>query len=134
MLDFWDGVLIHPIAVVRNPVDVAESLVRRGEPVTRRQCIDLWKIYNRKLLGFAQNHNCPIAFFDQPSFADQVISCTHRVGYSDSAATHFFEDHIVRSRTENWRDLVGDSEAVVLYDDLAVDLAVASQSALPLQE
>ena len=33
MLDFWDGVLINPMAVVRNPVDVAESrLVRRGEP------------------------------------------------------------------------------------------------------
>ncbi len=118
MLDFWDGVSIHPMAVVRNPVDVAESLVRRGEPVTRRQCIDLWKVYNRALLNFAQNHDCPISFFDHPNFADQVITCTHRLGYSDGATTHFFEDHIVRSRTENWRNLVGDSQAVALYDDL----------------
>ena len=131
MLDFWNGVSIHPMAVVRNPVDVAESLVRRGEPVTRRQCIDLWKVYNQALLDFARDHNCPIAFFDLPNFADQVIGCTHRLGYSDSSTTHFFEDRIVRSRTENWRDLVEDSEAVALYDDLA-RFAVASQSALPL--
>ncbi len=128
MLDFWDGVAIHPMAVVRNPVDVAESLVRRGEPVTRRQCIDLWKVYNQALLGLVQNRNCPIAFFDHPNFADQVIHCAHRLGYDDSAATHFFEDRLVRSRTENWRDIVGDRQAIALYDDLA-RFAVASQSA-----
>lgn len=133
MLDFWDGVIIHPMAVVRNPVDVAESLVRRGEPVTRRQCIELWKVYNRQLLGLAQNHNCPIAFFDHPNFVDQVIQSTRRLGYSGSATTHFFEDRIVRSRTENWRDLVGDSQAVALYDNLA-RFAVAPQAALLLQK
>lgn len=129
MLDFWDGVLIHPMAVVRNPVDVAESLVRRGEPVTRRQCIELWKVYNRQLLNLAQKHDCPIAFFDHPDFADQVIRCTHRLGCSSGAATNFFEDRIVRSRTENWQDVVRDSEAVALYEDLA-RFAVASQSTL----
>lgn len=128
MLDFWDSVVIHPMAVVRNPVDVAESLVRRGEPVTRRQCIDLWKVYNQALLGLVQSHDCPIAFFDNPNFADQVIHCTHRLGYDNSAATHFFEDRLVRSRTENWRDIVGDRQAIALYDDLA-RFAVASQSA-----
>jgi hypothetical protein len=133
MLDFWDGVLIHPIAVVRNPVDVAESLVRRGEPVTRRQCIDLWKVYNQALLSLAQSHSCPIAFFDHPNFADQVMRCICRLGYSDSGTTSFFEDRIVRSRTENWRDIVGDTQAVALYDDLA-RFAVAPQSALPLAE
>lgn len=133
MLDFWDGVLINPMAVVRNPVDVAESLVRRGEPVTQRQCVELWKIYNRALLSFAENHDCPIAFFDHPSFTDQVIRCAHHLGYSDDAVTHFFEDQLVRSRTEHWRDLVGDGEAVALYDNL-VRFAVTSQSVLPLQE
>ena len=126
MLDLWDGLLINPIAVVRNPIDVAESLLRRGEPLTQRQCITLWKTYNQALLGFAQSHDCPIAFFDHPDFADQVIRCIHHHGYSDSAATHFFEDQIVRSRTENWRNLVGDSEAVALYDDLT-RFAVPSQ-------
>jgi hypothetical protein len=132
MLELWDGVLINPMAVVRNPIDVAESLVRRGEPVTRRQAIALWKIYNRALLDFAQNHDCPIAFFDHPDFADQVIRCAHNLGYSDGASTRFFEDRLVRSRTENWRHLVGDSQAVALYDSLA-RFAVGSQSAQPLQ-
>jgi hypothetical protein len=133
MLDFWDGVLIHPMAVVRNPVDVAESLVRRGEPVTRRQCIGLWKVYNRKLLGLAQTHDFPIAFFDHPNFVDQVIRSTHRLGYSDSPTTYFFDDRIVRSRTENWRDLVGDSQAIALYEDLA-KFAVTSQSSISRQD
>jgi hypothetical protein len=149
MLELWDGVLINPMAVVRNPIDVAESLLRRGEPSTQRQCIALWKIYNRALLDFAQNHDCPIAFFDHPNFADQVMRCTRYHGYSDSAATHFFEDRLVRSRAKNWRHLVGDSEAIALYDDLArfavtgprlsvqpdrtqgATPVVASQSALP---
>jgi hypothetical protein len=133
MLDFWDGVLIRPMGVVRNPVDVAESLLRRGEPVTRRQCIELWKIYNHALLGLAQKRNCPIAFFDHPDFADQIIWSTHRLGYSDSGATRFFQDRVVRSRTENWRDLVGDREAVALYDELA-RFAVAPPATLPAQK
>ena len=135
MLDFWDDVSIHPMAVVRNPVDVAESLVRRGEPVTRRECIALWKIYNRALLDFVQSRDCPIACFDHPNFADQVIGCIRRLGYRDSVATHFFENHIVRSRTENWRDHVGDSQAIRLYDNL-VRFAVASpfSPALPSQD
>ncbi len=133
MPEFWDGVLIRPMAVVRNPVDVAESLVRRGEPVTRRQCVDLWKVYNQVVLRLAQTHNYPIAFFDHRDFADQVMQCAHRLGYTDSSGTtRFFEERIVRSRTENWQDRVGDSEAVALYRDLA-KFAVAPQSALPWQ-
>jgi hypothetical protein len=118
MLDLWEGVSIKPMAVLRNPIDVAESLVRRGEPVTQRQAIALWKTYNRALLGYVQTHDCPIAFFDRPDFAEQVMRCANRLGYRDSAATHFFDDRIVRSRVENWRDLVEDDEAVKLYDDL----------------
>ncbi len=132
MLDFWDGVSLNPMAVVRNPVDVAESLVRRGEPVTRRQCINLWKVYNRALLDFVQNHDCPIVFFDRPNFVEQVMCCVERLGYSDKTPTHFFEEGVVRSRTEDWRNLVDDDEAVALYDDLA-GFAVVPQPALPLQ-
>lgn len=123
MLELWDGVLINPMAVVRNPIDVADSLRRRGEPLTQQQGIALWKVYNRALLDFVQNHDCPIAFFDHPNFADQITRCTQHLGYSDSdsdsAAAHFFEDRLVRARTKDWRHLVGDSEAIALYDDLA---------------
>ncbi|MGC2372267.1 MAG: hypothetical protein WA484_00180 [Solirubrobacteraceae bacterium] len=128
MLDLWDGLSIKPMAVVRNPMDVAESLVRRGEPLTQRQGVALWKTYNRALLDFAQNDECPIAFFDRPNFADQVVHCIHRLGYKDTGATHFFKDRLVRSRTADWRDVVEDSEAVALYDQLA-EFAVASYPA-----
>jgi len=130
MLDLWDGVSINPMATVRNPIDVAESLVRRGEPMTNRQAIALWKTYNRALLGFAQSHDCPIALFDSPDFADQVIRCTRHHGYSDDVAANFFEDRLVRSRTDDWRDLVEDDEAVALYDDLT-RFAVVSQPDRP---
>jgi hypothetical protein len=133
MPDFWDGVLIRPMGVVRNPVDVAQSLLRRGEPVTQRQCIDLWKVYNHALLDVAQKHNCPIAFFDHPDFADQIIRCAHGLGYGHRGATRFFQDRVVRSRTETWRELVGDSEAVALYDELT-KFAVAPPSLLPAQQ
>jgi hypothetical protein len=128
ILGLWEGISINAMGVVRNPIDVAESLIRRGEPVTQRQCIALWKTYNRALLNYAQTHDCPIALFDRPNFADQVMGCADRLGYSDSAATHFFDDQLVRSRSENWRDLVGDEEAVVLYDDLARFAVGSSES------
>lgn len=118
MLELWDGLLINPMGVVRNPIDVAESLVRRGEPITRQQGVALWKTYNRALLHYARTHDCPIAFFDDPHFVDQVISCARHLGYSVHTDAQFFDDQLVRSRTENWRDLVGDNEAVALYDDL----------------
>jgi hypothetical protein len=119
ILELWDGVLVSPMAVVRNPIDVAESLVRRGEPVTRRQAVALWKTYNRALLDYAQNHDCPIALFDRSNFVDQVVGCARHLGYDDGAVTHFFDGQLVRSRTQNWRELVGDHGAVALYDELA---------------
>jgi hypothetical protein len=131
MLDLWDGVLMNPMAVVRNPVDVAESLVRRGEPLTHAQAIALWKAYNRVLLDFACIHDCPIAFFDRPNFADQVLHCAHHHSYDDGAATRFFDGRLVRSRTENWRELVEDREAIELYDALA-EFEITSQAARPL--
>jgi len=133
MPELWSGVSIKPIAVVRNPVDVAESLVRRGEPLTRAQAIDLWMVYNRALLTRLQHHPLPVALFDSPSFAAQVVRCTHHDGHTDAAETLFFEDSLVRSRTEDWRGLVGDDETVALYDALA-EFAVASRASQPLQD
>jgi hypothetical protein len=133
MQGLWDGIQINAMGIVRNPIDVAESLVRRGEPMTQRQGIALWKMYNRALLDFAQNHDSPIAFFDHPNFAKQVRHCASHYGSSDTASDRFFEDRLIRSRTQNWRDLVGDREAISIYDDL-VGFAVAPQAAIPLEE
>jgi len=130
MLELWNGISINPMGVVRNPVDVAESLVRRGEPLTHQQGVALWKTYNRALLNFAQTHDCPIAFFDHPRFEDQVVLCTRRLGYNSNADTHFFDDRLVRSRSEDWREVVKDREAVALYDNLT-RFDVAFQSASP---
>lgn len=120
MLDFWEDILTSPMAILRNPVDVAESLIRRRERVTRQQCVGLWKIYNRALLRFVESSNCPIAVFDDPDFAGQVIRCVQQLGYEvDGTTTGFFNEQAVRSRTEDWRDQVCDDEAVTLYDRLA---------------
>lgn len=127
MLDLWSGVSINAMAVVRNPVDVAESLIRRGEPLTQRQAIDLWKAYNRALLNYVEHHNCPIAFFDMPSFATQVACC---VQSHDLTKLRFFDDQFVRSRTHAWRQLVDDDEAIALYDRL-VRFAIPLPSSQP---
>jgi hypothetical protein len=119
MPELWSGLSIKPMAVVRNPIDVADSLVRRGEPMTLKQGVALWKIYNRALLRYARAHDCPIVLFDQPSFAEQVVRCAQHHGHSHRAAARFFDDRLVRSRTENWREIVGDDEAVTQYDELA---------------
>jgi hypothetical protein len=119
MLDFWEDILTSPMAILRNPVDVAESLIRRRERVTREQCIGLWKIYNQALLRFVESSNCPIAVFDDPDFAGQVIRCVRQLGHEVGGTTGFFSEQAVRSRTEDWRDEVCDEDAVTLYDRLA---------------
>lgn len=124
MPDLWSGLSINAIAVVRNPVDVAASLLRRGEPLTQPQAINLWKAYNRALLHYVEHHNCPIALFDMPGFADQIASCIQR---HDPVDLRFFEDQFVRSRTQAWRELIDDNEVVTLYDRLARS-ATASRS------
>lgn len=119
MLDFWEGVLTSPMAILRNPIDVAESLMRRREPLTRQQCVGLWKVYNRALLRFVESSNCPIAVFDEPDFAGQVLHCVQQLGHEVDSRTGFFNEQAVRSRTQDWRDQTCDDEAVALYDRLA---------------
>ena len=124
MLDFWESLSIKPMAVVRNPIDVADSLVRRGEPITQAQAVKLWQVYNRHLLEFVKRRDCPVACFDFPHFGDQVIHCLNHLGYSHNAQTCFFDDRLVRSRTDHWRTLV-DYDTVTLYEDLTA-LAINS--------
>lgn len=125
MLDLWAGVSLRPMGVVRNPIDVAESLMRRGDDLDQRQCIALWKTYNRALLSIAEEGNCPIAVFDRPLFSEQVTQCMRVHGYdlpidSDPRTTErFFDDSVVRSRNADWRELVRDDDAAALYDKLA---------------
>jgi hypothetical protein len=118
MPELWGGVTPHLIGVVRNPVDVAHSLLRRGEPSTLSECVALWKVYNRALLHLVQTHDCPIAVFDYPHFADQILSCVRHHGYDKHAFTPFFDDALIRSRSRNWRQSLDDIEAVALYDSL----------------
>lgn len=128
MPELWSGVTMRLIGVVRNPVDVAHSLLRRGEPSTLRRCIALWKLYNQALLHLAQTHDCPIAVFDYPQFAEQITACVRHHGYNTHASTHFFQDELIRSRSRNWRQRIDDSEAVALYDDLTRFAITATES------
>ncbi len=119
MLDLWADVNLKMLGVVRNPIDVAESLMRRGEGLTQRQCVDLWKTYNGALLEVAEGGNCPVVLFDEPRFAELVTSCMRAHGYDLTAEGSFYEEDVVRSRTSDWRELVRDVEAIELYDKLA---------------
>jgi hypothetical protein len=118
MPDLWSDVSTIAIGVVRNPVDVVASLLRRGEPISHRQGLHLWKTYNRALLCYAQRHDCPIAFFDSPDFAGQMSRCIAHHGCAHASVTHFFDDSLVRSRTADWRAALADDDAVALYEEL----------------
>jgi hypothetical protein len=131
MPELWTGLSIKPMAVVRNPIDVTESLIRRGEPLTREQGIALWSDYNRALLSYACRHDCPITFFDDHGFSAQVVDCARHHGFSDDLTVRSFDDRLVRSRTTDWRALLGDDEeAATIYDSLQA-LAVGTNSSAP---
>lgn len=119
MLDLWADVNLKPIGVVRNPIDVAESLMRRDDELTQRQCLDLWKVYNRALLAVAEAGNCPIVLFDEPRFAEHVGRAMRFHGYDLRAEGSFYDEDVVRSRTSDWREHIQDDQAITLYDKLA---------------
>lgn len=63
---FWDHLFPNStlIGTIRNPIDVAESLSRRNDQFSLDDGLQLWLIYNIKLLDLLKTKPFPLISFD----------------------------------------------------------------------
>jgi hypothetical protein len=85
---------------VRNPVAVARSLeARESFHIPYDRGIELWWIYNERLLSILEAHSLPLVSFDLP--AEQYQQSVHRalaaVGLPSPEATAFHDRLVERA-------------------------------------
>jgi hypothetical protein len=99
------------------------SLRARGGPaagLTDADHLELWKTYNRRLLGELRRRPFPVIDFERPeSLAAQVAAAIRQHGIEPRGETAFFEPEAVRHDGGGWRQEVGDRETLELWDELA---------------
>lgn len=104
LIEGWEALLPKPgfVGVFRHPAAVARSLGARSD-MPRHQGLDLWHVYNTRLLGLHQRSPFPLLNFDDPSDlllakVDQVAASIglHIRGknsfYSDELRHHHVDD------------------------------------------
>jgi hypothetical protein len=131
-LDFWGRVLpnAHFVFVVRHPVEVTVSLLRRGDPLgvsdprPRSRAVvalGLWRLYNERIVRFlrAQRHRCSVV-----RVPDDVVDPTPARSHLPAALRQVdwsavFEPALLRHFCPRWlRDMVADLAIVGLHREL----------------
>lgn len=121
--ELWRGVRVERIGVIRNPIDVADSLDERrrarGGEFPRRRGVKLWCEYNRRLLTLLELESFPVVDFDRRhDLAEQVTAALAGHGVGGDGRYEFFEDRLVRGGSpDEWRQLVG-PDAIELWTRL----------------
>jgi hypothetical protein len=77
-LDFWREAIpeLRFVATYRHPADVASSLASR-EGIEVERALDLWHVYNERILFLHRQRSFPIVFFDLP--AERYRAAVRRV-------------------------------------------------------
>lgn len=126
LLDFWRDVGPTPLGVIRNPVAVRDSLLRRaeqwGKPILPTERWEtLWRHYNGSLLAELEARPFPVIDFDRPAdLDDQVRAALAQLGIESSSESGFFDSELLSEpEGEDWRSRALDPRSVELWDRLA---------------
>jgi hypothetical protein len=130
---FWRDLDPKPIGVLRNPVAVTSSLMRRAKDRPRRhpqlqpeEWEQLWCHYNRALLAEHERAPFPMIDFDRHSELDaQVRAALRHHGIEPKGSGSFFEPELVAGSADEWRPKVIFPETLELWERIA-GLAVAA--------
>jgi hypothetical protein len=126
--ELWTDLNLKPIGVIRNPVAVRESLVRRARERPRRhpqlsgrEWESLWVTYNRALLDAHERAPFPIIDFDRPDdLGGQVEAALRFWSLEPGGDSAFFDPALAGDKgTDDWRSAVETAEALKLWDELA---------------
>lgn len=121
-LPFWEEALprIKFIGTYRHPMSVAKSLHTRnpGEmPIEKG--LELWKVYNARLISCVNAYNFPLVSFDVSS--DDYLHSIERVFEhfgmgGKEVGCGFFDDELRHQQTPGQEDLP--AEVAAMYQDL----------------
>jgi hypothetical protein len=132
VMDLYRELEPLPIAVIRNPASVAESLDRRSEkqPPAQKQGRQkerptaslpeweaLWRHYNSILLREIERTPMPVVDFDRGDLAAQARAALEFHGIEASGSSDFF-DPAAATDPGDWRDRVSARESLELWDEL----------------
>lgn len=108
-LSFWREAIpeLSLVATYRHPADVASSLASR-DPIEVGKALDLWRVYNERLLALHRQRPFPIVSFDLP--AERYRAAVRRViaelGLETSPdGPTFFEAQLKHHSTVGYTDL-----------------------------
>ena len=127
VMELWRDLDPRPIGVIRNPVAVRESLLRRAQDRPRRHpqlsgrdWETLWVAYNRALLAERRRRPFPVIDFERTDELDaQLRQALAFWGLEARPDSSFFERELTVSPPGDWRGQVGSGEALELWDELA---------------
>ncbi|MEM9496241.1 MAG: sulfotransferase family protein [Pseudomonadota bacterium] len=97
-LPFWQeaGLDLEFVATFRHPFAVARSLLRRPGVKPETRPIDLWKMYNLKLIDHIDRYDIPLISFDWPpeKYLKGVEQIAEKLGLDAGAVAtlDFFEE------------------------------------------
>lgn len=128
-----------PIAVIRNPVSVAESLDRRSKKAPPEQeqgrqhdrpiasLADweaLWRYYNALLLAEIERTPMPVVDFDRGELAAQARAALQFHGIEPSGSSDFFDPNAATDPGD-WRERTSSPESVELWERLSEHVVAA---------
>ncbi len=125
--EFWSDLEPKPIGVLRNPVAVTSSLLRRAKDRPRRHpqlpaeaWERLWCHYNEALLAELERKDFPLIDFDRHSeLDDQLRAALQAHGIEPRGDGGFFEPDLVAGSAEEWRQRVIFPETLELWERIA---------------
>lgn len=107
--EFWSGVPLRPIGVIRNPVAVTDSLLRREPKRTAEECFHIWHVYNTHLLWWLEVEPFPVIVFGGPNdLRREVRLALDHYGLDVHNEFRFFDAGLIRSDKQGvkWRQEV----------------------------
>jgi hypothetical protein len=130
--DLWRDLELKRIGVIRNPVSVRRSLIRRATERPRRHprlsagdWEGVWAVYNRALLAEHRRSPFPVIDFDRGyDLERQVADALRFWELAAGGGSGFFERDLVGQPSEDWRGEAASQDALALWDTLA---AIASE-------
>jgi hypothetical protein len=89
------------VATYRHPMAVAKSLHRRDPRIAVEEGLQLWRIYNERLITLANKRQVAMVSFDWPTdrYVDAVTSIAAMLGLPEPAAIATFPDPALRHQS-----------------------------------
>jgi len=127
VMELWRDLAAAPIGVIRNPVAVRDSLLRRARERPRRhpqlsgaEFEELWLAYNRVLLSERERRAFPVIDFDrQDDLASQVRAALAFWDLEPGDEHSFFDPELTQPPAADWRAGIASREALELWDELS---------------